>query len=96
MAEIFLDPEDFQKQVDSFEDAAKEIEKMKYDLGTHDIQLGCVDEYLACIEDYNAVILLLGQLLDLDTKSMKMIKAKWMGTDSVLATKTLSEYLSGK
>ncbi len=55
-----------------------------------------VDKYMECVEEFNKTIELFGKLLDQDTESMKLIKAKWMNLDSDVATKTLGEILFGK
>ena len=55
-----------------------------------------MDKYMECVEEFNKTIELFGKLLDQDTESMKLIKAKWMNLDSDVATKTLGEILFGK
>lgn len=52
--------------------------------------------YMECVDEFNKTIELFGKLLDQDTDSMKLIKAKWMNLDSDVATKTLGEILFGK
>ena len=51
---------------------------------------------MECVDEFNKTIELFGNLLDQDTESMKLIKAKWMNLDSDVATKTLGEILFGK
>ena len=55
-----------------------------------------VDKYMKCVKEFNKTIKLFGKLLDQDTESMKLIKAKWMNLDSDVATKTLGEILFEK
>ena len=55
-----------------------------------------IDKYMECVDEFNKTIELFGKLLDRDTDSMKLIKAKWMNLDSDVATKTLGEILFGK
>ncbi len=95
MAEVFLNPEKFQKQIDSFESSANTIKALKYSVDSQSARLQSLDRFIECINELNDTIVLLGKLLDLDTNSMKLIKAKWMNTDSDIATKSLKEVLFG-
>lgn len=96
MAELFLDPKGFQGQIDSFKSGAGSIKELKYALDKQGVRLQSVDRYMECVEEFNKTIELFGKLLDQDTQSMKLIKAKWMNLDSDVATKTLGEILFGK
>ncbi|MFR6447700.1 MAG: hypothetical protein ACLUO6_09650 [Ruminococcus sp.] len=96
MAELFLDPKGFQGQIDSFKSGADSIKGLKYSLDKQGVRLQSVDKYMECVEEFNKTIELFGKLLDQDTESMKLIKAKWMNLDSDVATKTLGEILFGK
>ena len=69
---------------------------LKYSLDKQGVRLQSVDKYMECVEEFNKTIELFGKLLDQDTESMKLIKAKWMNLDSDVATKTLGEILFGK
>ncbi len=96
MAELFLDPKGFQGQIDSFKSGADSIKSLKYTLDKQGVRLQSVDKYMECVEEFNKTIELFGKLLDQDTESMKLIKAKWMNLDSDVATKNLGEILFGK
>lgn len=96
MEELFLDPKGFQGQIDSFKSGADSIKGLKYSLDKQGVRLQSVDKYMECVEEFNETIKLFGKLLDKDTESMKLIKAKWMNLDSDVATKTLGEILFGK
>lgn len=96
MAEIFLNPKEFQGQIDSFKTGADSIKELKYTLDKQGLRLQSIDKYMECVEQFNKTIELFGKLLDQDTESMKRIKAKWMNADSEIATKTLGEILTGK
>lgn len=72
------------------------IKGLKYSLDKQGVRLQSVDKYMECVEEFNKTIELFGKLLDQDTESMKLIKAKWMNLDSDVATKTLGEILFGK
>lgn len=96
MAELYLDPKGFQAQIDSFKSGADSIKELKYSLDKQGVRLQSVDKYMECVEEFNKTIELFGKLLDQDTESMKLIKAKWMNLDSDVATKTLGEILFGK
>ena len=96
MAELFLDPKGFQGQIDSFKSGADSIKGLKYSLYKQGVRLQSVNKYMECVEEFNKTIELFGKLLDQDTESMKLIKAKWMNLDGDVATKTLGEILFGK
>ena len=85
-----------QGQIDSFKSVADSIKSLKYSLDKQGVRLQSVDKYMECVEEFNKTIELFGKLLDQDTESMKLIKAKWMNLDSDVATKTLGEILFGK
>ena len=95
MSKIYLSPEEFQGQIDSFQDGADKIKALKYDLEAQGLKLKSVDKYIECIEEFNNTVALFSEMLELDTQSMKLIKAKWMNTDSDIATKTLKELIFG-
>lgn len=96
MAELYLDPKGFQAQIDSFKSGTDSIKGLKYSLDKQGVRLQSVDKYMKCVEEFNKTIELFGKLLEQDTESMKLIKAKWMNLDSEVATKTLGEILFGK
>lgn len=96
MAELYLDPKGFQSQIDSFKSGADSIKELKYSLDKQGVRLQSIDKYMECVEEFNKLIELFGSLMDQDTESMKLIKAKWMNLDSDVATKTLGEILFGK
>lgn len=95
MAEIYLDPQGFQGQIDSFKSGADSIKELKYELDSQGVSLQSVDKYLECVEKLNATLELFCKMMEQDTASMKLIKAKWMNADSDIATKTLGEILFG-
>lgn len=96
MSELFLSPKEFQGQIDKFESGVSTIKGLTYNLDAQGVKLTSVDRFLECIEEFNKTIKAFGQLSDLDTQSMKLIKAKWMNLDSDIATKTLGEVLFRK
>ena len=95
MSKVYLSPEEFQGQIDSFQSGAEKIKELKYDLEAQGLKLKSVDKYIECIEEFNKTVALFGEMLDLDTQSMKLIKAKWMNTDSDIATITLKDLIFG-
>lgn len=95
MAEIYIDPQKFQDQIDSFQSGSDEIKKIKYVLDKKSVKLQSIDKYIECVEEFNATVQLFNQMMNKDTESMKLIKAKWMNLDSSVATKTLGEILFG-
>lgn len=96
MAEIYLDPQEFQSQIDAFASSSDCIKDLKYSLNEQNVRLSSVDRYLECVEELNKTLELFCRLMDQDIESMKLIKAKWMNTDSAIATKTLGEILFGQ
>ncbi len=96
MAELFLDPKEFQEQIDTFSQGIAGIKGIKYELDKKNLELQCIDRYEECIKEFNKTVALFGQMLDLDAESMQRIKAKWMNVDSDIATKTFVEVLIGE
>lgn len=96
MAKIYLNPQGFQGQIDAFQAGAETIKGLKYELDKQDVSLQSVDKYLECVTKMNEALVLFSKMLEQDTQSMKLIKAKWMNADSDIATKTLGEILFGK
>lgn len=95
MAEIYLNPQGFQGQIDSFKSGADSIKGLKYELDKQGVSLQSIDRYMECVELLNTTIELFGKMMDQDTRSMQLIKARWMNADSDIATKTLGEILFG-
>lgn len=91
MAEFLLNPNDFQKQVDSFKSTTEVVAALKYSLEKDGVSLKSIDKYEECVTAMNELIVLFGEFAKLDANSMQQIKAKWMNTDGELATKTLGE-----
>lgn len=91
MAEFLLNPNDFQKQVDSFKSTTEVVAALKYSLEKNGVSLKSIDKYEECVTAMNELIVLFGEFAKLDANSMQQIKAKWMNTDGELATKTLGE-----
>lgn len=96
MGELFLQPDDFQAQMDAFNNTIAGLVQLKLELDKQGIRLQSVDKYIECVAEYNKTLSLLFALLKQDTKSMKLIKAKWMNLDSDIATKTFGEVLIKK
>lgn len=96
MSKIYLNPTEFQGQIDQFEAGAEVIKGIKYDLDAKGVRLQSIDKYIDCITEFNATVELFCEMLALDTESMKRIKAGWMNLDSEIATKTLSDILFGQ
>lgn len=95
MGKVFLDPKGFQGQIDAFVGGNDGIKSLKYNEDDLGVRLESVEKYIGCIIQFNSTVELFGKMLDLDAKSMKLIKANWMGLDSDIATKTLGEILFG-
>ena len=93
MAELFLNPQEFQGQIDSFQTGADEIKALSYSLDKQGVKLQSIDKYMECVEEFNKTIQLFATMMEQDTQSMKLIKAKWMNLDGDMATKTLGEIL---
>lgn len=95
MSDLYLNPQEFQGQIDAFKLGTETIKELKYNLEAESVRLQSIDKYLECVAEFNKTIELFGQLLTQDTESMKLIKAKWMNLDNDIATKTLGEILFG-
>lgn len=96
MAEFLLKPNDFQKQVDSFKTTTETVAALKYVLEKEGVSLRSIDKYAECITAMNDLITVFGQFAAMDVNSLQQIKAKWMNTDSEIATKTLAEIFVDK
>lgn len=96
MAEVYLNPAEFQKQIDSYRQTTDAIKEMVYSLDSSGLKLGCIDRLEDCISELNAVLHDFGEMAALDTENMKLIKAKWMNADGDMAAWTLGEILFGK
>lgn len=93
MAEFFLEPNDFQAQIDSYNSKTEIVSVLKYTLEENEITLQSIDKYIECINAMNELIVLFSEFAALDGETMKRIKAKWMNTDGEIATKTVGEIL---
>lgn len=93
MADFLLNPEEFQSQVDTFKSATGTVSGLSYQAEKGGLKLQSVDKYMECVKAMNELIQLFGEFAAKDGDTMQKIKAKWMNTDSELATKTLMEIL---
>ena len=91
-----LKPNEFQKQVDAFKATTESTEALKYVLEKDGVSLQSIDKYAECIEAMNDLITTFGEFATMDGNSLQQIKAKWMNTDSDIATKTLAEIFVDK
>ena len=91
--EIYISPQDFQKQIDTYESGNNTIKALNYDIDTAGLSLQSIDRYMECLEEFNGAIKAFGELSDMDVQSMKLIKSKWMNLDSDLSTKKLWDIL---
>lgn len=96
MKEIYLDPKEYQGQVDSFASGAETIKTLNYEVDHKSVLLESVDKYQECVAAVNDALKSFESLLTLDEKSMRAIMAAWMNRDSTIASKTLGELLTGK
>ena len=96
MKEVFIDPKGFQGQIDSFSSGVDSLKSITYVLEKQGLCLESVDKYLQCIDMFNETMKDFVEFLSMDTNSMREIKAKWMNTDSDIATKTLGQVLRGE
>ncbi|MBR2707596.1 MAG: hypothetical protein IKE74_10250 [Mogibacterium sp.] len=95
MSEILLKPIEFQGQVDEFKDATAVVGGLKCAVDKEDVSLQCVDKLVEGVKDLNSLIESFTTFATMDGDTMQRIKAKWMHTDSDIATKTLGEILLG-
>ena len=91
--EIYISPQDFQKQIDTYESGNNTIKALNYDIDTAGLYLQSIDRYMECLKEFNSAIKAFGELSDMDVQSMKLIKSKWMNIDSDLSTKKLWDIL---
>lgn len=93
MAEIYLNPNEFQGQVDAYKGATETVSGLKYKADKGGVTLQSVDKYMECVTAMNNLIKTFGEFAAKDGDTMQQIKAKWMNTDGEIATKTLIEIL---
>lgn len=93
MAEFFLDPSEYQSQIDSYRTATETVAALQYAAEKGGLKLQSVDKYMECVTAMNDLIKAFGEFANKDADTMQQIKAKWMNTDGELATKTLVEIL---
>lgn len=91
MAEIYLEPNGFQGQIDSFKAEVDSVKAIKYEIDKHGVRLESVDRYMECVDYLNDTLLLFTEILDMDIKSMIHIKAEWMHVDDEIAAKTVGD-----
>lgn len=95
MAEFILKPNEFQGQVDTYRTKTETVAALKYTLNKESILLQSIDKYQECVDAMNELVSEFSAFADLDADTMQKIKAKWMNTDTEIATKTLVEILGG-
>lgn len=96
MADIYIDPSDFQKKIDSAKTSNKSIADVKYNNDKKDLMLDSIDQYMACIDDFNKLIKDFTSMCEKDFYSLEVVKANWMDIDESLAEKTFIDYAFGK
>ena len=79
MGEFILKPNDLQKQIDEFSSKTEAVSGIECKMEKDGLQLQSIDKYEECV---NAMM---------DKNSIQKIKAKWMNTDSEIATKTVEQ-----
>lgn len=96
MAELFLDPKGFEKQISSFKSSAGKVKAIKYEADKSGLRLQGIDRYMECITEFNSTVALLASLLEKDVSSMEQIKGTWLKLDKEMAQKTLWEVITHK
>ncbi|MCL1873205.1 MAG: hypothetical protein FWF85_03720 [Clostridiales bacterium] len=82
--EIFISPQDFQEQIDSYKSGNEIIKALKYDVDPGGLFMQCIDRYLQCLHEFNEAIKAFGELSDLDVQSMNLIKSEWLDHDILM------------
>ena len=95
MAEFILQPNEFQGQVDTYRTKTETVAGLQYTLNKESILLQSIDKYQECVDAMNELVSEFSAFAELDADTMQKIKAKWMNTDTEIATKTLVEILGG-
>lgn len=96
MAEFLLKPNDLQKQIDDFSSKTETVSALNYKMEKNGLQLECIDKYEECVNAMNQLIKKFGEFAMMDKESLQKIKAKWMNTDSEIATKTVEQIAQDK
>jgi len=82
--EIYIGPEEFQKQIDTYKSGNDIIKTLKYEIDTDGLFLQCVDRYIECLHEFNEAVKAFGELSEMDVQSMNQIKSQWMNLDKEL------------
>ncbi len=85
MAEIIMDPKNFQDQIDDFQKGADSIKELKYELDKKNVRLQSIDKLMDCVDEANKLIQKFGDMLNQDAQAMRVIKAQWMNADETAA-----------
>ncbi len=95
MAELLINPNDFQEQIDTFSSATDTVGALKYTAEPDGVLLQCIDQYGQCLTAMNELISKFAEFAKMDAQTMQQIKATWMHADGDIATKTFTEWLGG-
>jgi len=82
--EIYLNPQEFQEQIDTYKSGNEIIKALKYDVDPGGLFMQCIDRYLQCLHEFNEAIKAFGELSDLDLQSMNLIKSEWLSRDRLI------------
>lgn len=95
MSELYIQPNDLQKQIDKFTSTTTVVSELKYTLDKNGVNLICIDTYEECVAKMNELIAKFTEFAEMDANTLQLIKAEWMNADSEIATKTLGEIFFG-
>ncbi|MCD8299912.1 MAG: hypothetical protein LUC41_01850 [Clostridiales bacterium] len=96
MKEIYIDPNALQEQIDAYKDDTETVSGLKYAINDGGLLLQSIDKYNECLTAMNDLISEFSEFALMDADTLQKIRAKWMDTDSDIATMTLGEILSSK
>ena len=93
--EVYLKPDDYQKQVNDIEEKSKELEALvdSYYKDNGGNRLASVDKLLEAVKVFSEAMGALNELEKLDVRTYNNIKAAWMDLDSYHGNKTAGELL---
>lgn len=94
--ELYLDPDAFQKEIDSFEKNNDKIAEIQYDLKDSTLVLDTEDKLVDCLNKMNELIIKFCRNGERDRKNLQLIKSTWMDVDEEIGDKITAEFIVGK
>ncbi len=96
MAEVYIDPDELQTQIDEYREKTNAVAAFKYSVSEGDLLLSGIEKYLECVDAMNGLLKAFSEFALLDADSLDRIKNEWLNLDEDMANKTLADVLTEK